>query len=153
MERQLLDIETKKLEFLGKPDDDDDLMFFKSLVPFLKQMKPIQKLRIRNQFQDIIIKELTYNANTNGNDQSATTNYSSASSVVTEYSQRSFARSATNNADGLSNIHYVMPNSNYSCISSPESTVSLQSPLSNNPIQQYIPNNETGLEPIHYPQS
>lgn len=39
--------------------EDEDLLFFKSLLPYFKQLDPIQKLRIRNQFQDILIQNLS----------------------------------------------------------------------------------------------
>ncbi|CAH2244451.1 uncharacterized protein LOC120629371 [Pararge aegeria] len=40
-------------------EDDYDLMFLKSLVPYLRSMDPVRKLRIRNRIQDIILNEIS----------------------------------------------------------------------------------------------
>lgn len=58
MEKELLNIETKKLAILER-SEDDDMMFFRSLLPYFRKMQPIQKLRVRNKFQDIVIQELS----------------------------------------------------------------------------------------------
>ncbi|XP_025411235.1 uncharacterized protein LOC112684124 [Sipha flava] len=64
-EKELLQIETQKLNALLQsnntttPIDDDDMLFLKSLHPYFKNMHAIQKLRIRNQFQNTIINELS----------------------------------------------------------------------------------------------
>ncbi|KAF9419950.1 hypothetical protein HW555_003662, partial [Spodoptera exigua] len=36
---------------------DDDLHFLKSLVPFLKKLPPIRKLLVRNEIQNLLIRE------------------------------------------------------------------------------------------------
>jgi hypothetical protein len=43
---------------LQNSEDDKDMFFFKSLLPHFKKMNAIQKLRVRNQFQGIILNEL-----------------------------------------------------------------------------------------------
>lgn len=58
VEHKILKTESKILGYLEK-SDDDDLMFLKSLLPYFKQMDPVQKLRIRSLFQNIIIEEIS----------------------------------------------------------------------------------------------
>lgn len=65
-EDELLKIETEKLNALLQSNsntttqiDDDDMLFLKSLHPYFKTMCPIQKLRLRNQIQSVIINELS----------------------------------------------------------------------------------------------
>jgi len=63
-EDELLKIETEKLNALLQSNttthiDDDDMLFLKSLHPYFKTMLPIQKLRLRNQIQSVIINELS----------------------------------------------------------------------------------------------
>ncbi|KAL4149658.1 hypothetical protein QTP88_003550 [Uroleucon formosanum] len=63
-EDELLKIETEKLNALLQSNttthiDDDDMLFLKSLHPYFKIMHPIQKLRLRNQIQSVIINELS----------------------------------------------------------------------------------------------
>ena len=50
MENALLQNELKK--------DDEDIHFFRSLLPYFKRMQPLQKLRVRNEFQKILIRAL-----------------------------------------------------------------------------------------------
>lgn len=53
-------METKKLvAFTESPvqNDDIDMHFFKSILPYLKKMSPIQKLRVRNDMQNKLIRE------------------------------------------------------------------------------------------------
>lgn len=38
--------------------EDEDLHFFKSLLPYFKKLQPLQKLRVRNEFQTILISAL-----------------------------------------------------------------------------------------------
>lgn len=38
--------------------EDEDLHFFKSLIPYFKKLQPLQKLRVRNEFQTILISAL-----------------------------------------------------------------------------------------------
>jgi hypothetical protein len=49
-EKELLDIESKKLSLLqGQSEgDDEDTNFFKSLIPHVKQLPPINKLYFRS---------------------------------------------------------------------------------------------------------
>lgn len=59
-EQQLIDLETRKLVALTAPPaqtDDEDMHFFKSILPYFKNMSPIQKLRVRNEIQNILIRE------------------------------------------------------------------------------------------------
>ncbi|XP_023938688.1 uncharacterized protein LOC112046311 [Bicyclus anynana] len=42
-----------------KSEDDYDLMFLKSLVPYFRELDPVRKLRIRNRIQDIILNEIS----------------------------------------------------------------------------------------------
>lgn len=39
-------------------EDDFDLMFLKSLTPFLKQLEPIRKLVVRSKIQEILLNEI-----------------------------------------------------------------------------------------------
>ncbi|KAL4085204.1 hypothetical protein QTP88_027063 [Uroleucon formosanum] len=65
-EDQLLELEREKnnkisallKNQLDNSENDEDMYFFKSLLPHFKKMNSIQKLRMRNQFQAIIINEL-----------------------------------------------------------------------------------------------
>ncbi|KAF6203531.1 hypothetical protein GE061_001863 [Apolygus lucorum] len=44
---------------LNDEAEDDDMNFFKSLLPYMKKLSAIQKLAVRNEFQNVIIRELT----------------------------------------------------------------------------------------------
>lgn len=39
-------------------DDEYDIMFLKSLAPFMKQLNPISKLVVRNKIQDMLLNEI-----------------------------------------------------------------------------------------------
>lgn len=150
VERQLLQIESKKLEILNQPEDDD-LMFFKSLLPYFKQMNPIQKLRIRSKFQNIIIEEMT---NPLFNVLPSNTDPSAASSLITSNSQNHLVASSRNSVYPHTNPSPVTSlNTSYSYdTSSVVSPTSLQSPDSDsNPLHslQYIQNNDTPLSKDH----
>lgn len=60
----LLKIEYQKVALLEQankvpvPESDEDMLFFQSLKPYFKELSYIQKLRVRNQFQNILINEL-----------------------------------------------------------------------------------------------
>lgn len=41
--------------------DDEDMMFLKSLHPYFKNMDNLQKLRVRNEIQTVLINELSKN--------------------------------------------------------------------------------------------
>jgi len=59
-EQQLIDLQTKKLALLTESlasTEDDDMYFFKSILPYFKNMSPIQKLRVRSKIQNILIRE------------------------------------------------------------------------------------------------
>lgn len=56
----MIDLETRKLAALTEPSaapDDEDMDFFKSILPYFKNMSPIQKLRVRNDIQNILIRK------------------------------------------------------------------------------------------------
>lgn len=61
----LLKIEYQKVALLEQankvpvPESDEDMLFFQSLKPYFKKLSYIQKLRVRNQFQNILINELS----------------------------------------------------------------------------------------------
>lgn len=69
---QLLDIEKQKIELLsacGKSkqnDDDDDMLFLKSLHPFVKNVPMERKMAFRSKMQ-MLIDEFTYGAANNHN--------------------------------------------------------------------------------------
>jgi hypothetical protein len=59
-EREMLLLETKKLELLkNSNNDDEDLNFFKSLLPHVKQLPSINKLNFRTKVQNLLCQELT----------------------------------------------------------------------------------------------
>ncbi|XP_057663124.1 uncharacterized protein LOC130898095 [Diorhabda carinulata] len=58
VEQQLLNIEAKKLALLETPEDENSL-FLRSLLPYFQKMDPLQQLRVRNKFQDILIQEMS----------------------------------------------------------------------------------------------
>ncbi|XP_045497273.1 uncharacterized protein LOC123695456 [Colias croceus] len=43
-------------------EDDYDLMYLKSLTPFLRELDPIRKLVVRNKIQDLILNEMAAQA-------------------------------------------------------------------------------------------
>ena len=64
-DEKLIEIENKKLNLLTqhlKNDageaDCEELLFFKSLIPYMDKFNPIQKLKIRNKIQNVILDEL-----------------------------------------------------------------------------------------------
>jgi hypothetical protein len=55
-------LEKRKLEWLSKQEEeenDEDLHFFRSLVPHIKQLTPARKLFLRSQFQNMVADEIT----------------------------------------------------------------------------------------------
>jgi hypothetical protein len=60
-DKELSDIESKKPPLLqGQSDeDDDDMHFFKSLIPHVKQLPSINKLYFRSQVQNVLAHELS----------------------------------------------------------------------------------------------
>lgn len=39
-------------------EEDYDMMFLKSLVPYFRELDPVRKLKVRNKIQDIILNEI-----------------------------------------------------------------------------------------------
>ncbi|KAG5888912.1 hypothetical protein JTB14_006055 [Gonioctena quinquepunctata] len=69
-DEKFLEIENKKLLLLAqnlKHDDampdSEELNFFKSLIPYLEKIKPIQKLKVRNKIQQVILDKLLFEDN------------------------------------------------------------------------------------------
>jgi hypothetical protein len=64
-ESELLKLEERILTALLQSNvnpvkiDDNDMLFLKSLHPYFSSMNPLQKLRIRNQIQNVFINELS----------------------------------------------------------------------------------------------
>nr|CAI5856880.1 unnamed protein product [Callosobruchus analis] len=67
VEQQLLDIEAKKLALLQTPEDEISL-FLRSLLPYLQKMDPVQQLRVRNKFQNILIEKMSPPSTTSHSD-------------------------------------------------------------------------------------
>ncbi|XP_060803522.1 transcription factor Adf-1-like [Amyelois transitella] len=64
------DLERTKIELLQRDADrrnNDDLLFFESLLPYVKDIPVVRKLRLRSAIQDLITKELEELAENNGN--------------------------------------------------------------------------------------
>ena len=58
-QEETISLEKKKLEWLIKHEEEnDDLNFFRSLVPYMKQLPPTKKLFLRSQFQNIVADEI-----------------------------------------------------------------------------------------------
>lgn len=67
-EDRFFELESKKLQLLSQTmvqdppaaaPECDDLNFFKSLIPYMNTFQPIQKLKIRNKIQQVIIDEMS----------------------------------------------------------------------------------------------
>jgi len=61
-QEEMKSLENKKLEWLIKHEEenDEDLNFFRSLVPYMKQLPPPQKrLFLRSQFQNMVVDEIS----------------------------------------------------------------------------------------------
>lgn len=59
IEREMLDLEKKKVDLLYKDDnDDEDMNFFKSLLPHVKLLPSINKLVFRSAVQDLLLNEI-----------------------------------------------------------------------------------------------
>lgn len=62
LEKELLELEKKKISMLEQQnimDDDEDLNFFKSLIPHVRQLPSLNKLYFRNQVQNCLMNELS----------------------------------------------------------------------------------------------
>ncbi|KAK9296538.1 hypothetical protein QLX08_009488 [Tetragonisca angustula] len=66
-EENMLELENRKLSMLiekgssgerHESEIDEDVHFAKSLVPFLRRLNPLRKLVVRNEIQNLLIKEL-----------------------------------------------------------------------------------------------
>ena len=57
----MISLENKKFEWLIKHEENDqDLNFFRSLVPYMKQLLPTKKkLFLRSQFQNMVADEIS----------------------------------------------------------------------------------------------
>jgi hypothetical protein len=65
-QQEMLRLEEKKMERIFKQQDDnndDDLNFFRSLVPYMKMLPPYKKLCLRSQFQNMLANEISTNEN------------------------------------------------------------------------------------------
>lgn len=65
-QQEMRHLEKKKMEWVFKQQDDnndDDLNFFKSLVPYMKMLPPYKKLCLRSQFQNMLANEISANEN------------------------------------------------------------------------------------------
>lgn len=61
IDRELLDLEKKKVSLLEKQDvidNNEDLNFFKSLIPHVSKLPSLNKLFFRNQVQSALMNEL-----------------------------------------------------------------------------------------------
>lgn len=65
--QEFMELEKKKLELLQiklsqsserQEQDCEDLLFFKSLLPYMKDLSPMQKLRVRNNITQVIMDEM-----------------------------------------------------------------------------------------------
>ena len=57
-----LHLERNETEWVSRQqddDNDDDLNFFKSLVPYMKKLPPCKKLCLRSQFQNLLANEIS----------------------------------------------------------------------------------------------
>lgn len=58
-EREMLELEQRKVELLCKNDnDDEDMNFFKSLLPHVKLLPSINKLAFRSAVQNLLLNEI-----------------------------------------------------------------------------------------------
>jgi len=59
-QEEMISFENRKLEWLIKQEEnDEDLNFFRSLVPYMKQMPPTKKLFLRSQFRNMVADEIS----------------------------------------------------------------------------------------------
>ncbi|XP_033316623.1 uncharacterized protein LOC117242680 [Bombus vosnesenskii] len=62
---EFLKLEEQRLELLkkdisNKSEENSDLQFFKSLLPFMELLSPIEKLEVRGEIQNVIINKLRF---------------------------------------------------------------------------------------------
>jgi len=59
-QEEMISLENKKLEWLIKHEEnDEDLNFFRSLVPYMKKLPPTIKLFLRSQIQNMVADEFS----------------------------------------------------------------------------------------------
>jgi len=60
-QKEMISLENKKLEWVikHKEENDEDLNFFRSLVPYMKQLPPTRKLFLGSQFQNMVAEEFS----------------------------------------------------------------------------------------------
>ncbi|GBP36675.1 hypothetical protein EVAR_35261_1 [Eumeta japonica] len=67
LRQEFMELEKKKLDLLQiklsqsterQEPDCEDLLFFKSLLPYMKELSSMQKLRTRNKITDVIMNEM-----------------------------------------------------------------------------------------------
>jgi hypothetical protein len=60
-QEEMISLENKKLEWLIKQEEgnDEDLNFFRYLVPHMKKLPPTRKLFLRSQFRNMVADEIT----------------------------------------------------------------------------------------------
>ncbi|XP_054084500.1 uncharacterized protein LOC128921319 [Zeugodacus cucurbitae] len=73
-ESEFLQIEKERMEILKaevekKEEDDDDLQFFKSFLPFMRQFNNIEKLEVREEIQNVILNKYRTSFANNQNKQ------------------------------------------------------------------------------------
>lgn len=57
-----IQLEKEKIQVLRQDqqdNNDDDLLWFKSMLPYMKKLPSLNKLRFRTQMQELLIKELS----------------------------------------------------------------------------------------------
>ena len=85
---QALDIEKRKLQLLEERftektrKDDDDYLFLMSLLPSIKQLDPIQKMRLRMSMLESVTRELEKNSFTDAVNNSAVDTPSGSSHLM-----------------------------------------------------------------------
>lgn len=57
-EKHMVNLESQKLQMLQEPGDED-LNFFKSLLPYFKKLPDLSKMNVRTQMQSIVFQEYT----------------------------------------------------------------------------------------------
>jgi hypothetical protein len=60
-QEEMISLENRKLKWLIKQEEenDEDLNFFRSLVPYMKQLPPTEKLFLRSPFQNVVADEIS----------------------------------------------------------------------------------------------
>ncbi|XP_046398663.1 uncharacterized protein LOC124165350 [Ischnura elegans] len=58
LEAKFLKLESGERLSILQAQEDDDLNFLKSLIPYMKSLPPIRKLMIRSQFQNLLAQEM-----------------------------------------------------------------------------------------------